>query len=142
MQEGILKTLLHNTATAQELNINTTGNGSRSTKSPLSVEPHQLCLARGMTTVSSLQAGQYLEITSLTGTHSGANSVSCDFSFGAAGYLCRNGVRQQPVRGITLAANFYELLHKIAIGDDHRWDSDQQFLAPSVRLQGVCVAGS
>ena len=54
--------------------------------------------------------GQWLEITDLTGLHSGANPISGEFSFGASGFLHDGSNRVQPVRGITVAGNFYTML--------------------------------
>lgn len=67
--------------------------------------------------MSSLSEG--IIITELSGLHSGANTVSGDFSIAANGYYVRDGKMQNAVNQMTIAGNFYELLNNIeAIGSD------------------------
>lgn len=140
--DGVLQTLLHNSVTARQLKATNTGHAQRGPKSPLSVGAHQLQIAPGQSTQRDLTGGEYLELTDLQGTHSGANAISGDFSFGASGYLCRNGERVQPVRGITVAGNFYEMLNRIsAIGDTAQWNWQRSMHMPSLRFADVAISG-
>ena len=140
--EGKLETLIHNSATASFFVVETTGHGSREPKSTLGVSLHQMEIAAGDDNPESLLSDEYLELTDLTGLHSGANPISGDFSFGASGFLCRDGERVQPVRGVTVAGNFYEMLKKISkIGDAQRWDWEKGALMPSVRFADVAISG-
>jgi PmbA protein len=83
-----------------------------------------------------------LELTDLTGLHSGANAISGNFSFGASGYLCKDGERIQAVRGITVAGNFYEMLNKISmIGNQQNWDEGRSALMPGIRFSDVAISG-
>lgn len=67
--------------------------------------------------VSSISEG--IIITELSGLHSGANTVSGDFSIAANGYYVSDGKVQNAVNQMTIAGNFYELLNNIeAIGSD------------------------
>lgn len=140
--EGRLESLLHNSLTASYFNITTTGHAQRSPKSALSIGAHQLHIAPGSNSHSDLTSGDYLELTDLQGTHSGANALSGEFSFGASGYLCRNGERLRPVRGVTVAGNFYQMLHRIeAVGVESLWDWQRQSLMPLLRFGDVVVSG-
>lgn len=140
--DGVLQTLLHNSVTARQLNAANTGHAQRGPKSPLSVGAHQLHIAPGQHTRRDLTSGEYLELTDLQGTHSGANAISGDFSFGASGYLCRDGERIQPVRGITVAGNFYEMLNRInAIGDTAQWNWQRSINMPNLRFADVAISG-
>jgi PmbA protein len=140
--DGRLETLIHNSATAAHFGLATTGHASRGTKSRLGVGLHQLHISPGDDAESSLFAGEYLELTDLTGLHSGANPVSGQFSFGASGYLCRDGERVQPVRNITVAGNFYDMLTRVsAIGDALFWDLHRSALMPHVRFADVAISG-
>ena len=57
--------------------------------------------------------------------------MSGDFSFGASGFLCRNGERVAPVRGITVAGNFYRLPRELeAVGNQLHHDDGKDFYAP------------
>jgi PmbA protein len=142
MVEGCLQTLIHNSATASYFDINTTGHASRGPKSTLGVKLHQLVIAKGLENLSTLHSGEYLEVTDLSGLHSGANAISGNFSFGASGYLCKDGERIQAVRGITVAGNFYEMLNKISmIGNRQHWNESRSALMPSIRFLDVAIAG-
>ena len=141
--EGRLESLLHNTATAAHFGTRTTGHAARGPHSPLGVAPHQLHIPGGEANDSELTAGEYLLITDLTGLHSGANALSGDFSFGASGFLCREGQAQQPVRGITVAGNFYQMLNRLAcIGDTPEWNWQRTALMAPLRFADLAVSGS
>ncbi|MBU2862879.1 TldD/PmbA family protein [Reinekea forsetii] len=143
ISQGSLSTLLHNSATAHYFGIESTGHASRSPKSALSVGAHQLVVGAGDANKSELEQGEYLYITELSGTHSGANAISGDFSFGASGYLCNDGERLQPVRGITIAGNFYDMLKRITcIGDTQHWNWQRSSLMASIRFADLAVSGS
>ena len=140
---GYLQTLLHNGSTAKHFGVPNTFNASRGPKSSLGVSPGHMSIAAGSTTEAETEGGTYLEILSLQGLHSGANAVSGQFSFGASGFLCRDGVRIQPVRGITVAGNFYAMLKEIeAIADTVHANHGHTFFAPKIRFSGLSVAGN
>ena len=139
---GCLQTLIHNSATASYFDTSTTGHASRGPRSTLGVNLHQIEIAKGCEDLSTLHSGEYLELTDLTGLHSGANAISGNFSFGASGYLCRDGERIQAVRGITVAGNFYEMLNKISmIANQQNWDDRRSALMPSIRFSDVAISG-
>ncbi len=139
---GQLTSLIHNSMTASFFKTTSTGHGTRSPRSTLGVGLHQLEMASGEVDDRALHAGRYLQITDLTGMHSGANAVSGDFSFGASGYLCEDGERIKPVRNITVAGNFYSMLNSISlIGHTQRWNWQRSALMPSIRFADVAVSG-
>ncbi|WP_054970815.1 TldD/PmbA family protein [Alicyclobacillus ferrooxydans] len=84
-------------------------------------------------------------ITGLSGLHSGANSVSGDFSLAATGFYVENGAVQSPVNQMTVAGNFFEVLSSIVvIGDD--LDFTVPFLgapgyvgSPSLLIKGLSI---
>ncbi|MFT5658090.1 MAG: PmbA protein [Gammaproteobacteria bacterium] len=140
--DGLLQTLIHNSATASYFGIETTAHASRGPKSTLGVSLHQVEMASGDDDSAILHSGEYLQLTDLSGLHSGANAISGNFSFGASGYLCRDGERIHPVRSITVAGNFYELLQKVSmIGDKQFWNSSKSALMPSIRFADVAISG-
>ena len=106
------------------------------------MEAHQLEIAAGSSDESELLAGTYLELTDLMGLHSGANPMSGDFSLGASGFLCRDGQRQQAVRGITVAGNFYQMLTQIAaIGNEQYWNWEKSARMPAIRFGDMAISG-
>ena len=142
VKEGALSSLIHNSMTASYFNSVSTGHGTRGPRSTLGVGLHQLQIDAGTADDAALQAGEYLVVTDLTGLHSGANPISGEFSFGASGYLCRDGARMQPVRGITVAGNFYELLKRIAlIGSVQHWNWERSAKMPRIRFADLSVSG-
>ena len=142
VQDGCLRTLVHNSATAAHFDVPNTGNAARSPRSSLGVGLHQLEIAPGDVSAAALTGGETLEIVDLTGLHSGANPISGDFSFGAAGFLCRDGARERPVRNVTVAGNFFDLLQGIAaIGDEQRWNAERSALMARIRFADVAVSG-
>jgi len=122
VQNGMLLSLLHNRKTAKKDNTETTGHAHKSSyKGTVTVAPSNLYVepaARGYEElVSSMEEG--VIITHLSGLHSGANMISGDFSLAAKGYYVEKGQIQSPVNQMTIAGNFYDILHSIqAVGSD------------------------
>ncbi|MGR2669460.1 TldD/PmbA family protein [Vibrio campbellii] len=139
---GELKTLLHNSQTASYLGAVSTASAARGAKSSLDVSANHKVIATGNSSASEVKAGEYLELVELQGVHSGADAVSGDFSFGASGFLCRDGERIQPVRGITVAGNFYKMLQEVeAVGDTQLISDSRTFFAPDVRFARLSIGG-
>lgn len=142
ISNGQLNTLLHNSQTASYFGVMSTASASRGAKSGLDVSANHKVIATGNTDASDIKSGEYLELVELQGAHSGADAVSGDFSFGASGFLCRDGLRVQPVRGITVAGNFYQMLQEIeAVGDTQLVNDSQTFFAPDVRFARLSIGG-
>ena len=142
IRAGELQTLIHNSATARELGVSNTGHAVRGPKSGLTVSAHQLSAMPGQATSAELLSGEVLWITQLQGVHSGANALSGDFSFGASGYLLRDGQRIQPVRGITVAGNFYQMLQQVeAIGAEQHWNWARSSFMPTLRFPNMAISG-
>ena len=140
--DGKLNSMMHNSVTASHFGLTTTGHASRGTRSTLGVGMHQLVMGEGEAAASEIYAGEYLEVTSMAGLHSGANSISGDFSLGVSGFLCRDGKRTQPVRGVTVAGNFYKMLNHIqCIGDQRFWNWERTALMPSIRFAELAISG-
>ena len=143
IQDGVLQSFYHNTSTAHYFKTKTTGHASRGPRSPLAVAGTNCLIQTGKTAESTIRNGEYLEIHALQGLHSGANAISGEFSFGASGYLCRDGRRIQPVKGITVAGNYHKMLMQIkAIGDTLFANTDNSFFLPTIRFDSVAVAGN
>jgi len=141
--DGRLNSLLHNSATGSFFNLASTGHAARGPKSTLDVRPHQLVISAGTSAEQgNLVQDQYLELTALTGLHSGANIISGDFSFGASGFLCADGLRQRAVRHITVAGNFYKMLNNISmIGDNQHWNWQHSMRSPLIRFSKLAISG-
>lgn len=141
-EDGRLNSFIHNSSTANHFKTKTTGHAARGAKSSLGVGLHQLTLDAGDASASDLTAGEYFEVTKLDGLHSGANGISGDFSFGASGYLKKDGKVVQVVRGVTVAGNFFDMINAVAaVEDSIRWNDSKSALMPSVRFEALSVSG-
>lgn len=143
IENGILKSFYHNTATANYFKTKTTGHGSRGPKSSLGVGGTNKLISVGTAPESDVTSGTYLEVHSLQGLHSGSNAITGDFSFGASGYLCRDGKRVQPVNGITIAGNFHKMLLNIStMGNTLHSNEYRSFFAPKIKFSNLSIAGN
>lgn len=122
--DGVLQGFMHNTWTARRLGAASTGSAVRGYRSTPGVGAVALAMVAGSSTHDELVAGidHGLLVQSLTGLHSGVNTVSGDVSVGAEGFMIRNGVVAEPVREITLASTLQRMLAGIvAVGSDLEW---------------------
>lgn len=148
VEQGRLETLLYNLKTANKAGKHTTGNASKANyKAAVTVRPFTLYLAPGELSREQLlhRVGNGIYVDSLDGLHAGADAVSGDFSLQSSGYLIRDGVLAERIRGFTVAGNFYDLLKKIvAVADDVQLPMAlgmTAFGSPTVLVEGLSVAG-
>jgi len=79
-------------------------------------------------------------IQNVSGVHSGANSISGQFSVGATGLRIRGGAPAEPLREMTIASTLPDMLRAVAaIGNDLRFFSS--IGVPSVLIGEMTVAG-
>jgi len=142
VENGVLNSFYHNTATANYFKTETTGHASRGPRSALGVGGTNIVISAGNVNESKVLADEYLEIHAMQGLHSGANPISGEFSFGASGYWCRDGKRVKAVKGITVAGNFHHMLMNLnLIGDTVKVNGDNSFFAPVLRFSDMSIAG-
>ncbi len=97
-------------------NCETTGHAHKhSYKGALTIAPQNLYISTGEKTLDGLihSVSNGVLITELSGLHSGTNTVSGDFSVAAKGFHIKNGKIASPVKQMTIAGNFFEVLHDI-----------------------------
>ncbi|GAA0087127.1 TldD/PmbA family protein [Clostridium sp. CTA-7] len=144
IHEGKLITLLHNLKTANKGNTKSTGNGFKNSYgSPVGVSPTNLYLKNGEKSFDELlkEVGEGLIITDFAGLHSGANSITGDFSLAAKGFYIKDGKKDYPVEQITVAGNFFNLLKDIEeVGNDLKFPMSS-IGSPSVKISELSVAG-
>jgi PmbA protein len=142
IENGVLKSFYHNTVTANYFNTKSTAHASRSAKSSLGVGGTTKVVSTGDKSEKDIYDGVIFEVHDMDGLHSGANSMSGDFSVACRGYLKKNGEIIQAVKGVTLAANYFKMLNQItAIGDSMKSNSSKTFFTPHIRFEGLSVAG-
>ncbi len=148
IEKGILQTLLYNRESAARAGRESTGNGTKSSySSPVGTGPYAFCIEAGDKTKEELyaMAGEGILITSFSGIHAGANSVTGDFSLESAGFMIRGGKVCEPVKSFTVSGNFFELLKKIsALSDTVEVGISGSYTtygAPWVLVSDMSVAG-
>lgn len=147
IEEGTLKTLLHNLSTAAKAGVKSTGNGQKASyASNVGVGPFTFYLKPVQGTREELlaAAGDGICIKEVAGLHAGANAITGDFSLLAAGFRFENGQKTKPVKSITVSGNFFELLKQV-----ERVGTDLEFIrvmggkcgSPSVLVRDMTIAG-
>lgn len=139
VEQGVLKTWLLDTATARELGLKTTGHANRSASSSPSPGPSNLHLAPGKMSpqqmLNEIEEGFY--VTDLIGM--GVNSVTGDYSRGAAGFWIENGEKKYPVSEVTIAGHLLEIFRTLTPADDLEFRYGTN--APTLRVEGLTIAG-
>ncbi|HEX3484498.1 MAG TPA: TldD/PmbA family protein [Micropepsaceae bacterium] len=139
IDDGRLTTWLLDSASARQLGLQTTGHASRGTGGPPSPSATNVHMAAGALTpeelMADVRAGFY--ITDLIGM--GVNSVTGDYSRGAAGFWIENGQIAYPVSEVTIAGNLKDMYRNLTPANDlvFRYGTD----SPTVRIEGLTVAG-
>ncbi len=143
MENGVLKSFLQNSSTAKELGMKHTANASRSPRSALSVGGSNTIIEPGKQTDHDIQTGEYVHIVDMQGLHSGTDSMSGDFSFGATGYLMKDGEMQSVVRGVTVSGNFFDALRNIkGLSNQVEANRGRTFFAPKIKFSDLTIAGA
>ena len=139
IDNGRLTTWILDLRSARQLGLKTTGHASRGTSSPPSpsatnvyLEPSNISPSEIM---SDIKNGLY--ITELIGM--GINSLTGDYSRGAAGYWIENGEITHPVSEVTVAGNLKDMFRNLTTANDleYRYGID----APTLRIDGMTLAG-
>lgn len=144
IENGVFRTLLHNSKTALKAGTESTGNATRRGASPIGVGPTVLAVGKGEGTYEQMleKLGNGLMISEFGGLHVGMNPISGDFSIMASGALIENGKPVRAVDRITLAGNLYTLLKDIeAVGADSEMTFFGAVESPSLLIRSLQVAG-
>jgi PmbA protein len=123
--EGVLRMFVYDTVSARRAGAFSTGSATRGgfAGTP-GAGCRALVLSPGTKSQDEILAavGDGLFVQSISGIHSGVNTVSGDFSVGAEGLLIQGGVLTQPVREVTVASTLQRMLQSVVeIGGDLRW---------------------
>ncbi len=147
IENGVLKTLLHNLRTAKKADTVSTGHaGKASVAAPVGVSPTNFHIKPDVYGLGYLikEMGNGLLVTDVSGLHAGVNPVSGDFSLLARGFAIENGIKTRPVELVTVAGNFFELLKAVkAVGSDLFFGLPGNGCAgsPSLLIEGLMIAG-
>ncbi len=125
ISEGVLGMFVYDTVSARRAGAVSTGSAVRGgfAGTP-GAGCRALVLSPGAKGPDEILAavGDGLYVQSVSGIHSGVNTVSGDFSVGAEGLMIEGGALAGPVREVTVASTLQRMLQSvIEIGGDLRW---------------------
>ena len=132
VRHGILQGYVLDSYSARKLKMATTGNAGG---------VHNLAIEPGPDDLAALLKRMHtgLFVTELIGF--GVNTVTGDYSRGAAGFWVENGAIQYPVDEITVAGNLRDIFRRIrAVGNDV--DTRGNIRSGSILIENMTVAGS
>jgi PmbA protein len=140
IDDGVLMSWLLDCATARELGLMTTGHAQRGVSSSPSPGASNLHLEAGNVSpedlIADIKDGFY--VTDLIGH--GASMVTGDYSRGASGFWIENGQRTYAVSEVTIAGHLLDMFRNLTPANDLEFKYGIN--APTVRLEGLTVAGS
>ncbi len=143
IDKGKLNSLLHNTVTARKDGVKSTGNGTRSYKGSLSISSTNFYLEPGNVKEKELfkNYDNIIEIVALQGMHSGANTISGDFSLSAEGFLYEKGKKKYSLKQFTISGNILKLLNDVeAVADNFKFNMSS-YGASSVLIKELAISG-
>lgn len=132
IRDGILQGYVLDSYSARKLKMQTTGNAGG---------VHNLTIDPGKEDLSALMKcmNTGLLVTELIGF--GVNTITGDYSRGAAGFWVENGEIQYPVEEITIAGNLKDMFRQVvAVGSDV--DIRGNIRSGSILIENMTVAGS
>jgi PmbA protein len=144
IREGVLCGFVHNVYTGRRAGTGTTGSAVRGGfKGAPGVGARALRVTPGDRTLEQLfaDAGEALYVQSMSGMHSGTNTVSGDISVGAVGLMVRDGAFAEPVREVTIASTLQRMLLELHAGSEEVWLPGSAVGVP-VLIEEMALSGS
>jgi PmbA protein len=138
VDQGILKSYLHNSYTARKDGLISTGHASGGTRSLPGVGSTNVLIASGEKTKDELVAGiqRGVIVTRFSGF---PNSITGDFSgVVKGGFLVERGEIVRPIVGTMIAGNVYQLLHQIS-GTSKERRKMGTLISPWIAIEDVSV---
>jgi len=138
IEDGVLRSFMHNTYTAHAFGTPNTGHASGSAGSLPAIGPTNLTVAPGTASKEDLisEIDQGILVSRFSGN---ANPVSGDFSGVAkAAYLIKNGKIDRPVSGTLIAGNVFDALESLS-GISRETEQIFIYTYPYVRFEDISV---
>lgn len=139
VEDGVLKSWLLDIRSARKLGLPPTGHAARGLGSPPSPASSNFYMANGSQSpaelIADIKDGFY--VTETFGM--GINTVTGDYSQGAAGFWIENGQIAYPVSEITIAGHLREMFASITPANDLQFQYATN--APTLRVAAMTIAG-
>jgi PmbA protein len=138
--DGRLTGWLLDSASARQLGLEPTGHASRGVGGSPGAGPTNIDMLPGALTKDALigDIDRGLYVTELIGQ--GVNSVTGDYSRGAAGFIIEKGMLGSAVAEITIAGNLADMFRNITAADDLEYRRSAN--VPTLRIDGMTIAGA
>jgi PmbA protein len=88
-----------------------------------------------------MQHDKTIEIVALQGMHSGANTISGDFSLSGEGFLFEKGIRKHSLKQFTVSGNILKLLQDVEMIADNFKFNMSSIGAASVLVKELAISG-
>lgn len=139
IDRGVLTTWLLNTASARQLELETTGHASRGLAGPPGVATTNVTVEPGARDLAGLMqdAQTGLLVTSMFGPSLNANTG--DWSVGVSGVWFEGGEAAYPVTEITVAGNLIDIYRRVVAGSDLEIRGAAN--SPSLLVDALAIAG-
>lgn len=139
IENGVLKTWLLDTRSANQLKLISNGRAARASGGPSTPSSTNLYMEKGQTSpeqmIKEIKNGFY--VTETFGM--GINYTNGDYSQGAAGFWIENGEIAYPVSEVTLAGNLLDMFLNLTPAND--LEMKYAINAPTIRIEGMTLAG-
>jgi len=142
IEEGVLKTFIHNLETAKIMGHAPTGHGLRGIQGKAGMGFSNLLVAKGSLSIEDLLdlAGSCLLVTKLEGG-AACSAVSGELSIGVQGFWVEKGKVVHPVEAVTLSGNFFDFIQDIQGLSNSYCDLFQSTKVPDILIGKLAMSG-
>ncbi len=143
VENGVLKSYLHNSYTANKDNVDNTGHASRNYANLPGIGTTNVIIEKGEKNfkeiLKNVKKGIYVK--RVLGLHT-MNSLTGDFSVGILeGHIIENGKIKHAVKDTMISGNVLELLKNIEDIDDKIYYAGDGYYAPNILFNNIKVIG-
>ncbi len=144
VQNGMLKTFLHNNYTARKDGKKSTGNAARTGTSLSSIGENNIIIepGTGKDIIREVRRGVY--VRELLGVHT-MNTLTGEFSLGLhEGSYIEKGKTKHTIKNAMVSGNIYDMLKKVAaVGDKtiHASSGNGAYYLPEIRFEKIKLIG-
>ena len=137
IENGILKTYLHNLKTAKIFNVEPTGHANIKNN----IEPNNPHLKPGNLTKKTLltKIDNGIYITSIEGLHAGMNVETGNFSLKSEGFVINNGEIKEAIDMVIITSNLYHIFENIKDISENIEYEHKQF-SPCISVENIFIS--
>jgi len=140
VRDGILASLMTESASARQLGIEPTGHAARGVGGAPGATPSNLFMEAGTRSREELLAAFPEAVLVIELIGHGVNPVTGDYSRGAVGFMVRGGEIAEPVAEITIASNLIDMFASLEPGSD--LELRRGIDAPTILVPEMIVAAA